>query len=246
MPRSIVIAVALLGLCLMPTGCAKKVPPIVYEPPLTMADLLPGQEAPDNSFELLAEVHTTGRFACGMAIAKFFSEENDDGPTLTLLPLTSAEQARWTEQMRGVSAIRELTFLRPRNVRLDGPAIENLCAAAARLESAVLLVYAPNGLGPNSAQVYGVLYDTPSREPLAVLHTSSLFLDDEGLETSPDECESDEREVDARYQAQRHFEEQVLLCLRELIHEDKAAPTTQPHKWEKPFIERWWVPQRHR
>lgn len=244
MPRSVVIAVAILGLCLMPTGCAKKTPPIVYEPPLTMADLLPGQEAPDNTFELLAEVHTAGRFACGMAVAKFHSEENDDGPTLTLVPLTSAEQARWTEQMRGVAAIRELTFLRPRSVRLDGQSIESLCDAALRLNSSLLLVYAPNGLGPNSAQVYGVFYDTQSQRPLAMLHTSSLFLDEEGLETSPNDRESDEREVDARYQAQRRFEHQVLACLRDMIHEDEAVPTTQPHKWEKPFIERWWVPQR--
>lgn len=241
MPRLTAVAVTLSGFCLLWPGCAKQTPTIVYEPPITMADLLPGQSAPDNTFKLLAEVHTTDRFACGLAVAKFVSEEDEDGPQLTLKSLTSAEQAFWAEQMRGVSAIRDVTFLRPRNVHLDGPAIENLCAAAQRLDSPLLLVYAPNGLGPNSAQVFGVFYDTRSRQPLAALHTSSLFLDEEGLETSPNERKSDERDVDARYQAQRAFERQVLACLRDLIQRDESSPTTQPHKWEKPFIERWWI-----
>lgn len=221
-------------------GCAKA-PQVVYEPPVSMDDLAPGLSAPDNNYALLGDMQTSGRFACPLAIAKFASRDHDDGPQIDLVAARPREQAYWTEQLRGIAAVREVIFLSPLTTRPNGSGVPNLCATARRLGAPLLLVYAPNGLGPNSAQVFGVLWDTAAVQPLATLHASSQILDDDGQEESPNDERGDHRDQDARYQAQRSFEHHLFACLRELIERDTPAPTTQPHRWEKPLVERWWI-----
>lgn len=168
----------------------------------------------------------------------------DNQPPFALVTLRPVEQALWSETLRGVSAVRELTFLSPRAAQPDGPALDNLCATAHRFGANMLLVYAPNRLGPNSARVVGVLYDTATGRPLAALHASQHFEDEHGREVSPNRERGDHRDRDAYYQAQRQFEAHTLACLRALLHRDSPPPTTQPHRWHQPLIERWWLPDR--
>ena len=66
----------------------------------------------------------------------------------------------------------------------DRPGPDTLRAAAAARNATLMLLYAPNRYGPNSAQVLGVLYDVPSGQPLATLHASATLLDEEGEEVS--------------------------------------------------------------
>lgn len=224
------------------SGCHEERVAFVYEPPLTIDDLARGLEAPNNAFLLLSNTVTTGRFASPLAIAKLEPRQDHlNGAALEFVQMKPNEEAYWTEQMRGVIALQELIFLRPRTTKPEGQTLEALCGAARRLEAPLLLIYAPNALGPNSAQVFGVLYDTATHRPLATLHASSTFLDTEGMEVSPDEEEGDFRQVDAHYQAQREFEKHALACMRAVIHLDHSAPTTQPHGWDQPFLERWWI-----
>jgi hypothetical protein len=228
------------------TGCSLSDPVVVYEPPITLEDLVPGLSAPDNNYKLLADGTTSGRFACALAVAKFVPHENDHGLELSFEATRPNEQAYWTQQMRGVSDVREVAFLSPLTLRPDPPTIPNLCAAAEALDAALLLVYAPNGLGANSAQVVGAIYDVRSCEVIATLHASAQFFNEEGLEVSPNTRKTDQRDIDARFQAQRAFEGQALACMRELIQIDHMPPTTQPHRWRKPLVERWWIPKRLR
>jgi hypothetical protein len=112
----------------------------------------------------------------------------------------------------------------------------------------LLLIYSANRYGPNSAQQLGVLYDTIRVEPIASLHASATFLDedahgDEPVETSPDEKRGDHRDWDAVYQSARWFESHTLAAIRELIELDNALPTTQPHRWNADAQGRWWVPR---
>ncbi len=233
----IALGLALLG------GCARHTP-VTCEPRLLLKDLATDLPTPANTFVMLSEERTVGRFACALAIAKFAPPPDASPAPLVLVEPRPAEQAFWGEQMRGVSAIREVLFLTPRGQKPEPPDTENLCATAARINAPLLLVYAPNGLGPNSAQVLGVLYDVTQRRPLATLHASAEFRDREGAETSPDRLRGDHRDRDARFQAQRAFEQHVLACLRELIHADAPPTTTQPHKWHQPLVERWWLQRR--
>jgi len=241
MRRTTIIVLA-LGFALL-AGCAEH-KPIACEPRLALKDLAADLPAPTNAFKLLAAEHTVGRFACAIAIAKFAPPENADNPPLALVEPRPAEQAFWSEQMRGARAIREVIFLNPRGQKPEPPDTENLCATAERLGAPLLLVYTPNGLGPNSAQVLGVLYDVALRRPLATFHASAEFLNKDGEEVSPNEKRGDHRDRDARYQAQRSFEQHVLACLRELMHADSPPTTTQPHNWHQSLVERWWLNRR--
>ena len=224
-------------------GCHGR-PPAAYEPPLDLAQLAPGLQPPDNSFCLLADVHTEGRFACPLAIAKFLPQGPENDRQLVLQSPLPEEEAYWTEQVRGVSAIREVVFLRPISVRPEETSLAQLCATAQRLGAPLLLVHVPNRVGPNSARVLGVMYDTASAQPLATLHASSTILNQKGQEVAPDRQRGDHRRTDAQYQAQRAFEGHALACLREMIHLDSPSPTTQPHSWQLPLAERWWIRSR--
>jgi hypothetical protein len=216
---------------------------LTYQPRLELDQLVPGLQTPDNSYLLLTDEQTRGRFVCGLAIAKFAPAEDD--AALELVAVKPNEQAYWTERLAGVSAVRELVFLSPIDTRSGGQAADALCAVADRLDTALLLVYAPNHFGPNSAQVLGVLYDTQQRRPIATLHTSAQILEEDGTEESPAERPGDHRDTDAAYRAPRDFERQALACVLELVSRDAPAPTTQPHRWQAPdFDERWWIPRR--
>jgi hypothetical protein len=232
-------------LVLLFVGCHEK-QRLACTPPLRMEELAAGLPTPVNNFALLVDQPTEGRFACVLAIAKLIPAGNDAAEPLLFVPLRSNEQAYWTEQMRGVAAIQKLVFLRPRSTRPEGQSLPTLCATAVRCGAPLLLVYAASQVGPNSAQVLGVLYDAHVQSPLATIQASSRMLDHEGDEVSPGDKRGDHREQDAGYQTQRHFESNALACLRELIHRDSPAATTQPNKWGQPFMERWWIENRNR
>lgn len=234
-----------LVLAVLLTSCHER-QRVTYGPPLHMDELVAGLPAPENDFTLLVDQQTEGRFGCPLAVAKLTPDANASDDPLVLASLCSNEQAYWTEQMRGVLAIRKLVFLRPRSTRPEGHSVDTLCATTLRLGAPLLLAYAPRQLGPNSAQVLGVLYDAGSQQPLATVQASSRLLDDDGDEVSPNHKHGDHRNQDAAYQAQRKFEEHTLACLRELIHRDSPPATTQPHKWQQPFFERWWLENRNR
>ena len=80
----------------------------------------------------------------------------------------------------------------------------------------------------------------------APMFLKTVRLDEEGEEVSVDQETGDRRENDAYYQASRAYEQHLISCLGELIRLDSATPSTQPHRWETPPSQRWWVPRRHR
>ena len=237
MPRRIAVLVPLVAYACVLGGCGEKKAAVVYERPLNMDDLARGVPPSDNAHTLLTDRRTEGRFACVLAIAKMRPGADE----LDFVQMSPPEQSYWVEQMRGVTTLRKLTFLRPRSTRPFGHDVPRLCETADRLGAPLLLVYAPNGVGANSAQVLGVLYDAATHQPLASLHASARFLNEEGQEVSPNEEKGDHRDDDARYQAQRAFEGHVLACVRDLMSLDDQPATTQPHRWQQPFVERWWI-----
>jgi hypothetical protein len=227
---------------LLALSCAKQEAPVTYEPRLALAALEPGLSTPAQGFALLAHEQTTGRFAAPLAIAK--RAWNAEAGVLQLVSMLPREEAFWTEQVRGVEAVRDVRFVRPLSTRPEGDSLPALCAAADKQGAPLLLVYAQNTYGPNSAQVFGVLYESQTGRAIAALHAGRTVVDEEGAEVCPDAADGDHRDHDARYLAQREFETHVLDCLRELIHYDTRMPTTQPHEWGQPYLERWWI--RHR
>jgi hypothetical protein len=232
-----------LSLILTMPGCASEAPR-VYERQIHMRELAADVAPVENAFRLDVVEPTRGRFACSLAIAKLVP--TDEAGSVNLVPMTPAEEAYWVNAVCGLVEVRDLQFLSPLSVVPDKPDTETLRAAAAAREATLMLLYAPNRYGPNSAQVLGVLYDVASGRPLAALHASANFLDEEGQEVSVDPETGDHRDRDAYYQASRAYEQHLIECLGQLIRSDSAAPTTQPHRWETPPSQRWWLPKGRR
>ncbi len=238
----IAIALALLA------GCAEKhATPVTYDPPPRLNDLnadLAAAESsvPSDGYRVLTTEATSGRFACDLAIAKFARVGGGSATAATLVAPTPAEQAYWTDRFRGVQQIRALTFLTPRGVRLEGDGPEALCRAATGLGAPLVIAYERSVTGPNSATAVGVVYRTEDAAILATLRSQgSGPAAPEGDDTQLDELKGDHRDVDARFQTQRRFEDHAFACIRDLVRADHAPPTTQPHEWQQPFVERWWM-----
>ncbi|MBU0618099.1 MAG: hypothetical protein KKI02_10315 [Planctomycetes bacterium] len=224
-------------------GCASEVPR-VYERQIEMRELAAEVAPVDNMYRLEAVDETRDRFACSLAIAKLVPA--GEVGTINLVQMTPAEEAYWVNAVCGLTELSDLQFLSPLSVVPDRPGTDTLRAAAAARDANLMLLYAPNRYGPNSAQILGVLYDVASGRPLAALHASASFLNEEGEEVSVDQETSNQRDNDAYYQASRAGEQHLVHCLGELIRLDSAAPTTQPHRWETPPSQRWWLPKGHR
>jgi hypothetical protein len=223
-------------------GCAsKKEAPCVYERKIEMRDLSAEAAQVENAFVLQTAETTSGRFACSLSVAKFTLDEA--GGTVKFRRMTEMEEAGWVNATCGLKEVTDLQFLNPIDTIPNPPTLDYLCAAARDLHTVMLLIYAPNRFGPNSAQVLGVLYDANTGLPLASLHSSANFLDPEGAESPPDELKGDHRDIDAYYQAERAYERYVVQCLGALIKQDNPPPTTQPHRWSTPPSERWWIPR---
>lgn len=242
MRAAIPIRVLSLSVTLALVGCASEAPR-VYERQVQMRELAADVAPVDNAYRLDAVEETEGRFACSLAIAKL-APANEN--SVSLVEMTPAEEARWVNAVRGLTELRDLQFLSPLSVVPDRPRTDTLRVASAERDATLMLLYTPNRYGPNSAQVLGVLYDVPSGRPLAALHASATFLDEEGVEVSVDEETGDQRQRDAYYQASRAYEQHLLGCLGELIRLDSPTPETQPHHWDTPPSQRWWLPDRDR
>jgi hypothetical protein len=230
-------------------ACAQR-PAATYDPPPRSAELAAALSTSDvnppaSGYRLLASP-SEGRFACDLAIAPLVRGPSGSGWTLAWP--TSAEQAYWSEQFRGARQVRGAVFVPPKTLRPADLSLTSLCDAAERLGAPLLLVYAAGRTGPTSAETIGVLYDATSGTPLAALRaTTNGRVDPAAPGGSIDEEEGDHRNRDARFQAQRQFEQIALACLGELMRQDRPAPTTQPHRWQQPFVERWWMSdQRYR
>ena len=216
----------------------------VYERQIQMRELAADVAPVDNAYRLEVVEETQGRFACSLAIAKLVPV--GETGSLNLVKTTPVEEAYWAEAVRGLTELRDLQFLSPISVVPEDPGTDTLRAAAAARNATLMLLYAPNRYGPNSAQVLGVLYDVASGRPSAALHASASFLDEDGEAVSVDQARSDQRGRDAYYQASRAYEQRLVRCLGELIRYDSSLPATEPHRWETPPSQRWWLPKGHR
>ena len=235
------IFLPMIALAIVLTGCHRPAP-IAYEPELTMHALVADIESPDNAYRLLAPAQSYGRFPCALAVAKLAVPTNAAGSQLTVAPMTPASQAFWAQTFRGLSAIRDLRFLSPLSLKPYGDGIDGLLEAAHDTEAPLLLVHVANRFGPNRAQVLGILYDVEARTPLAALHASASYLDEDGEEAAPEPQAGDHRASDAAYQAARTFEQRALACLREQAHADTPAPATPDDRWT-PLYPYCWQPR---
>jgi hypothetical protein len=244
LPRYALLLIVVIAGCKMPPRAVEPPPPAPEPSPrVTFADLAPGVTPPAGDFALLADIHSAGRFSCSLAIAKFVPQAGA-AQALTFVAIPRNEQAYWLEQMVGVEAIRDVQFLRPITTRPEGQELSALCAAARKLKAPLLLVYAQDFPDAHDAAIWGVLYEAGGGRALATLHAAQQSASIDPNAVPLDSLVGDHRGADPRFQAQRAFEAHTLACLRDLIHLDQPPPSTQPHRWQTPLIERWWIDYR--
>jgi hypothetical protein len=225
-----------IALCVV-AGCAKEPVPVAYAPRVTVADFAGELPMPQDGYQMLVQEPTTGRFTCGLAVARLRADSEDGAPVISVGALSPAEQAYWVETFRGVAALTDTSFLAPVTLKAEPEPLTALCRAAGTLGAKLLLVYVPGQIGPNSAEVLGVLYDVPTQRPLATLHRTMTIRNEEGVELPAVELVRDTkprqelREHDAYYQTGRAFEQLTLQCVRELLQVDTPPSSTQPHRW---------------
>ncbi|MFH1746364.1 MAG: hypothetical protein ABIG44_04895 [Planctomycetota bacterium] len=233
MTRAHVIALVALILTTL-IGCHR--PPVtVYEDRLDMDQLATGMSAQDNQYCLLVGQQTTGRFPCTLAIAQY-APTAGVAEALSVMDMKPADEATWSETFRGSIAVRDLRFISPRSLKATGEDRAGAIRAARLAGARLLLVHAVNRYGPNSAQVLGVLYETDTGQPLATLHTSANYVNEEGVEVAVDDESGDQRARDARYQAVKAFEHQAFACLADQVQRDTAPGTIEEHRWTPLYL----------
>jgi hypothetical protein len=246
---------AMSSLALLAT-CACRSNPPAREEQLVVADLAAGIDDPDNDCVVLVTGSCGVRFPATLAIAELSAIAAKGGPEtdaakpasdsvspahpyanappdcgFQLRAVSPADQGRWVEAFRGVVSIRDLRFLSPVDLKCRGECLPALVSAAQRAGAGLLLTYAPNRCGPNSARSPGIIYGVQARQPVAKLQAQMQFLNDEGVECAVDDQPGDYREEDAVFQTAREFERRCVACICELARQTPTDTTLQPHRW---------------
>lgn len=237
MPRVVGPLIGLIALTLLGNGCADEPEIVLYSPPVQLTDFSDPLPLPEEGFLLLQDSDTTGRFSCAMALVKIEALAEEIDFEIQVAPFSMNEQAYWTETYRGINGITDLVFIGPTTVKAAPRPLSVLCDAASGHGAQLLLAYAPAQIGPNSAHLVGVMYDTERCAALATFRETLTLRNGEGDEITAEELslerELPRREVDAYYIASRRFEDATLMLMRELLLMDSPGER-QDQRWGPP------------
>jgi hypothetical protein len=233
MPALLLLLIAVTGLL---GGCATA-PPRAYDAPVNLADFARELKVPDEGYLLFARA-TEGRFPCTLAVSKLTTRQDPFGCGVMIYEcgLEPAEQARWTTTFRGSNQVRDLVFLTPITLQPAEADRSARCVTADRLGAPLLLEYVANQLGPNSAELTGIIYDTATCEVLATLNVYRVQTDAKGIEQPPgviaeERAVADARPFDAFHQAREVFHQAARAAVQELVALDNRPERKEQHRW---------------
>ncbi len=144
---------------------------------------------------------------------------------LTLSPDPRNEFLQWNTAFDHLKGVSEVFPVGQRD--LGGAAVEtvNVLAAMRTLRARVGLIYAVNELSGSRSEMFGVLYDTHTYQPLSVIHAAA----DSAVPADRRSRRADPWQSDSRVRVRTRFAELVTEVMRELILRDQPAgvePTT--------------------
>jgi hypothetical protein len=239
------VLMSLICSCLMmQLGCSETPPVRVYSPAVSASSFDGAPSLPSNGYSIIDRSATVGRFPVTLGVLRL-AHDGSLEPVKILPP----EAAEWVEVFRGISAVRDLTFLAPVTLRAFEPTVAGRCTAARGVGAGLLLVYAPLRTGVNSAQVAGVIYDTKTQAIIATLQQTRSITNTGGVEASPEEVfeereeladETDDpdppdfRQADALFPTRWAFQESVRTAMLELADQDTPAPREPSNQWSQP------------
>jgi len=143
-------------------------------------------------------------------------------------------------------AISEVFPIRGRDLGGGEADPEQILAAFTALHARLGLIYAMNELSRTESEMFGVLYDTKSAQPIASFHVQAVSV----LPPENERCREpvDLWETDSRALVRARFERLVHTCIRELILQDEPETVEPPKGWTpaSPTLPAEWPPRRFR
>lgn len=239
-------------LVFLSSGCATSAParrkePWIPPPRVDWKQIATTQVAPvENGFRILDDNGTQGRFPCAMSVSRLAPDGNDPSdPRATTLPATPHNEFLiWNNMFDNLPAISEAFPIVERNLG-EYPTDPALIVSAARAFHAGLsLVYAVNQPREDQFEMLGVVHDTETGKPIAVLHALTTSRPrPQGQHASHDNVDAWEHE--ARALARTQFKKAAVDCLRELIARDVPQKVDAPEGWkpEGPIAPVVWPPR---
>lgn len=225
-----------VGCVLLAGACSK--PQFVGEltnEPVQMEHVAPGVDPPDNAYVRVDESRTEGRFTCAMSVVRVkhapVGDLGSEDWALVIDEIPQKDTGHWTEATRDLPSLSFVTFFNWSSVPTRQVTIRGLLAAAHRVNTRLLLVYAQNEIGPNEAEVLGALYDTENGQLLGAGRTTAAVVEADGLQAWPSELEDDQRGRDARYLTARRFEVMLHDAIHTLSLSDTPATQLRPNPW---------------
>lgn len=232
---------ALVLVLFFTSGCATqsasrkqlwKAPPRIEWHQLTTQPVSPVE----NDYRILDDAQTQGRFPCAMSVSRMaVSESEVPGAPALILPATPHNEFLiWNNMFDNLPAISEAFPVVERNLG-EYPADPALIVSTARaFHAGLCLIYAANQPEENRFEMMGVVHDTDSGRPIAVIHASTMSRPRSRHEKKV-RNNVDAWEREARALTRAEFRKKAVLCLRELIARDVPRKVDAPEGWRHEF-----------
>jgi hypothetical protein len=135
------------------------------------------------------------------------------------------EFLQWNRALDDQMAISEVFPVSGRDLGGGEASPEQIVAAFHALHAKLGLIYAVNELTSTEAEMFGVLFEAASAQPIATLHARAVSLPHSGPD---DDGRVDLWESDARALVREKFERSMRACIRDLIVQDSPADADAP------------------
>ncbi len=238
------VGVCLLGLIGGAVGCQPK-PARRYElRQIEMGLLAANVPSPEsNTYKILQDKRTVGRFPCGLAVMRVTASLPDtpadagklpEGALVIDLP-NDVQAVPWSELLDNLPPVTTVKVMGRPSVTFKEVTVDELVQAGKRQHAALVLIYGRNDLPDDRIEMVGAMYDTESRQLVAVVNARVEPVP--GLSPPPDRLKEDRRHEDPVCLTVAKFQDLVLRCIDELVRLDNPATTTQPNPWDRPEVQ---------
>jgi len=209
-----------------------------------------------NGFLILEESPSSGRFPCSMSVSRMAAEipgeaggatrasDAAGAPALAVPATPHNEFLTWNTSFDNLPAISETFPVIERDLGEYAPEPGLLLSAANAFGAGLSLVYAVNAIAPTRYEILGVLHDTRTGLPIAVVHTVNESIErPQKHERAPNN--TDAWEYEGRALARAQFKRLTVECIRDLIARDTPEKTAVPEGWtpDRPLAPAHWPPR---
>ncbi len=223
-----------LSLVVGTTGCARKrLEPWTPKPTVQWHHVATSSAEPVwDGYQILAHQPTRGLFPASMAVTRVAIEVDSDKtgagrPFLYTDPRN--EFLQWNRALDDQMAISEVFPIVERDLGGGEADPSQIMAAARAFHARLNLIYAVNELSRTETEVFGVLYDATTMEPIASMHARAFSgppRDDEA-----DDAPVDLWKTDSWALVRERFDGLVHACIRQLILSDEQETVKPPEGW---------------